>query len=71
VREAAEKGLTTIPIKMGVVFWLNGVWQPMYQQGYKAEDTKFPKGMTSYKREDIHEMHLRLLKFYIDNANGK
>lgn len=71
VRQAAAKGETTIPIKMGVVFWLNSVWQPMYQQGYKVGYTEFPKGMTSYQREDIHKMHLQLFKFYIDHANGK
>ena len=57
---------TTLAIKLGVVFWLNSVWQRMYNlppTRYKQID-----GYAAFTRDDIHSMHLKLLKDYIDNA---
>ena len=66
LREAAEQCRTTLTIKLGVVFWLTAVWTKMYNEPIKTP--KPIEGFETFTRSQIHDMHLRLLKDYIDNA---
>jgi hypothetical protein len=69
IQESVRTNTLTLPIKMGVVFWLNGVWNRMYNLFPKPLD--FKEGDTVFTRQDIHRMHLMLYKDYIDYANGR
>jgi hypothetical protein len=76
IQDAINDNRLTIPIKMGVVYWLTGLWQTMFN----AHNTSVPVDATplpfhddaiQFHREDVQRIHLMLLNDYIRYANGE